>query len=76
MGYSSVEEYKKTKKVTVPVETPRGVSTAHRIQTNFVRADNLPDVFIHAKCQIDWYKIVPLANGWSFLLQHCYGGRH
>jgi len=49
---------------------PRGVSTAHRTRTNFVRAGNLPNVITHAKCQIDWYKIVSLANSWSFLFQH------
>jgi len=55
---------------------PRGVSTAHQTQTNFVRAGNLPNVITHAKYQIDWYNIVPLANGWSFMFQHYYGGRH
>jgi len=53
---------------------PRGVSTAHWTRTNFVRAGNLPNVITHAKCQIDWYKIVPLANGWSFMFQHYYTG--
>jgi len=55
--------------------SPRGVSTAHRTRTNFVRAGNLPNVIAHAthaKCQIDWYKIVPLANGRSFMFQHYY----
>jgi len=41
---------------------PRGVSTAHRIRTKFGRADNLSNLITHAKCQINWYKIVPLAE--------------
>jgi len=45
---------------------PRGVSTAHRTRTNFVGAGNLPNAITHAKCQIDWYKIVPLTKGWCF----------
>jgi len=55
---------------------PRGVSAAHRTRTNFVRAGNFRNVITHAKCQVDWYKIVPLAKGWSFMFQHYYGGRH
>jgi len=46
---------------------PRGVSTAHRIQTKFGRAGDLPNLITHAKFQIDWYKIVTLAKGWSFM---------
>jgi len=55
---------------------PCGVSTAHRTRTNFVRVGNLPNVITHAKFEINWYKIVPLAKGWSFMFQHYYGGRH
>jgi len=47
---------------------PRGVSTAHRIPTKFGRAGNLPNVITHAKYQINWYKIVTLVNGWSFVV--------
>jgi len=31
---------------------PRGVSTAHRIQTKFGSVGNLPNVITQAKCQI------------------------
>jgi len=55
---------------------PRGVSTAHRTRSNFVRVGDLPDVIIHAQFEINWYKIVLLAKGWSFMFQHYYGGRH
>jgi len=48
----------------------RGVSTAHRTRTKFVRVGNLPNVITHAKFEINWYKIVPLAKGWSFIFQH------
>jgi len=54
---------------------PRGVSTTHRIWTNFVRAGNLRNVITHANFQIDWNTIVPLAKGWSFIFQHYWGGR-
>jgi len=53
---------------------PLDVSTAHRTRTNFVRVGGLPNVINHAKFEINWYKIVPLAKGWSFM--HYYGGRH
>jgi len=56
--------------------TLRGVSTAHRTGTNFVRVGDLPNVITHAKFQINWYKIVPLAKGWSLIFQQYYGGRH
>jgi len=46
---------------------PPGVSTAYRILTKFGRAGNLPNVIAHAKFQINWYKIVTLAKGWSFM---------
>jgi len=46
---------------------PYGVSTAHRTRTKFDRASNLRNVITHAKFQIDWNKIVPLAKGWSFM---------
>jgi len=49
---------------------PRGVSTAHRTRTNFVRVGDLPNVIIHAKFEINLYKIVSLAKGWSFMFQH------
>jgi len=49
---------------------PRGVSTAHPTRTNFVRVGDLPNVIIHAKFEINWNKIVPLAKGWSFMFQH------
>jgi len=49
---------------------PRGVSTAHRTRTNFVRVGDLPNVITHAKFEINWFKIVPLAKGWSFIFQH------
>jgi len=49
---------------------PRGVSTAHLTRTNFVRVGDLPNVITHAKFQINWYKIVPLSKGWSFMFQH------
>jgi len=49
---------------------PRGVSTAHRTRTNFVMVVDLPNVITHAKFEINWYKIVPLAKGWSFMFQH------
>jgi len=55
---------------------PCGVLTAFRTLTNFVRAGNLPNVITHAEYQIDWYKIVSSAKGWSFRFQHYYGGRH
>jgi len=55
---------------------PRGVSTAHRTWTNFVRIGNLPNLITHAKFETNWYKIVPLAKGWSFMFQYYYGGRH
>jgi len=55
---------------------PRGVSFAHQTRTYFVRVDNLRNVITHAKFEINWYKIVPLAKGWSFMFQHYYGGRH
>jgi len=55
---------------------PRGVLTAHRIQTNFGRAGDLPNLVIHAKFEINWYKIVTLAKGWSFMFKHYCGGRH
>jgi len=45
---------------------PRGVSTAHRNWTNFGRAGELPNIITHAKFEINWYKIVTLAKGWSF----------
>jgi len=59
---------KKTiKKVTASVYVdPRDVSTAHRTRTNFVRVGDLPNVITHAKFDINCYKIVPLAKGWSF----------
>jgi len=41
----------------------RGVSTAHRIRTTFGRAGDLSNVIIHAKCEINLYKIVTLAKG-------------
>jgi len=47
---------------------PRGVSIAHRIQTKFGRAGNLPNVITHAVFEINWYKIVTLAKGWIFML--------
>jgi len=31
---------------------PRGVLTAHRTRTNFVRVGDLTNVITHAKCQI------------------------
>jgi len=46
---------------------PRGVSTAHRIQTKFGRTGKLPNLITHAKFQINCYKIVILAKGWSFM---------
>jgi len=78
MGCSSVEEYKnKTKKSQYPYMLPPcGVSTVHRTQTNFVRVGDLPNVITDAKFDINWYKIVRLAKGWSFMFQHYYGGRH
>jgi len=42
----------------------------------FGRASNLPNVITHAKFQINWYKIVTLAKGWSSMFQHYYGGGH
>jgi len=54
----------------------RGVSTAYRTRTNFVRVGDLTNKITHGKFQIDWYTIVPLAMGWSFMFQHYYGGRH
>jgi len=30
-----------------------GVSTAHRIRTNFGKAGDLPNVITHAKCEIN-----------------------
>jgi len=46
---------------------PRCVSTAHRIRTKLGRGGNLPNVITHAKFQINWYKIVTLAKGWSLM---------
>jgi len=46
---------------------PRGGSTAHWTQTKFAKSGNLPNVITHAKFEINWYKIVPLAMGWSFM---------
>jgi len=46
---------------------PRGGSTAHQTQTNFVRAGDLPNIITHAKFEINWYKIAALAKGWSFM---------
>jgi len=46
---------------------PRGVSTAYQTRTNFVRAGDLPNVITHAKFEINWYKIVTLAKGLSFM---------
>jgi len=51
---------------------PRGVSTAYRTRTNFVRVGDLSNVITHAKFEINCYKIVPLAKGWSFMFQHYY----
>jgi len=64
IGCSSVEELKKTKQKSLDpyMLLPRGVSTAHRIRTNFVRAGNLPNLITHAKFQINWYKVVTLAK--------------
>jgi len=57
-----------TKKVTRPYMLhPRGVSTVHRTRTNFVRAGDLPYVITHAKFEIDCYKSVILAKGWTFV---------
>jgi len=56
--------------------TPRGVSTVHQTWTNFVRVGDLPNVITQAKFEINWYKIVPLPKGWSFMFQHYYDGRH
>jgi len=47
---------------------PRGGSTAQQIRTNFGRADNILNVITHAKYEISWYKTVPLAKGWSYML--------
>jgi len=55
---------------------PRSVSTAHQTRTNFVRVGDLPNVITHAKFEINWYKIVRSAKGWSFMFQHYYGRRH
>jgi len=41
----------------------RGISTAHRIQTKFGVAGNLPNVITYAKFEINYYKIVSLAKG-------------
>jgi len=49
---------------------PRSVSTAHRTRANFVRVGDLPNVITHAKFEINWYKIVPLAKDWIFMFQH------
>jgi len=46
---------------------PRGVTTAHRTRTIFGRVGYLPHVITHAKFEINWYKIVTLAKGWSFM---------
>jgi len=54
---------------------PRGVLTAHRTRTKFGRFGDLPNIIIHAKFEINWYKIVTLAKGWIFMFQHYYGGR-
>jgi len=35
--------------------------------TKFGRAGNLLNVITHAKCEINWCKIVTLAKGWSFM---------
>jgi len=75
MGCSSVEEYEKKPQYPYMLP-PRGVSTAHRARTNFVKVGNLPNVIYHAKFEINWYKSVPLAKGWGFMFQPYYGGRH
>jgi len=46
---------------------PRDGSTAHRTRTKFGKAGNLPNVITPAKFENNWYKIVPLAKGWSFM---------
>jgi len=46
---------------------PRDVSTAHRIRTKFGKVGDLPNLIIHAKFEINWYKIVTLAKGWFFM---------
>jgi len=46
---------------------PRDVSTAYRILIKFGKAGNLPNIITHAKFQINWYKILTLAKGWSFM---------
>jgi len=82
MGCSFVEESKnkkqknKKKSQYAYMLILRGVSTAHRTQTNFVRIGELPNVITHAKFEINWYTIVPLAKGWSFMFQYYYDGRH
>jgi len=48
----------------------RGVSTAYRVWTKFGRVGDLSNVITHAKFEINWYKIVTLAKGWSFMFQH------
>jgi len=46
---------------------PRGGMTYHRTRTKFGGAGNLRNVITHAKFEINWYQIVPLAKGWNFL---------
>jgi len=82
MGGSSVEEYKtkKPKNVTVPVYVAPSWRLDHSSDPNQLCQDWLStlviNVITHAKFEINWYKIVPLAKGWNFMFQHYYGERH
>jgi len=66
MDRSSVEEFFKKSQDTYTLP-PRGVSTAHRTRTNFGRAGHLPNVITHTKFEINWFQIVTLAKGWSYM---------
>jgi len=46
---------------------PRGGSISHQTQTKFGGFGNLSNLIAHAKFEINWYKIVPLAEGESFM---------
>jgi len=75
----AVAVLKNIKKSQYPYMLPHMASRpliGHRTRTNFIRVGDLLNVITHAKLEINWYKIVPLAKGWSFMFQHYYSGRH
>jgi len=58
MGMGCIALMKNKKKSQYPyMLPPRGVSTAHQTQTNFVRVGDLPNVITHAKFEISWRRV-------------------